>query len=89
MSDEFDAPKSDDDTMNIDDLEVPKPTWKTWVPSAFLFVAGTLTTAAGLQVGLFFGFYSWIAGLIPWVLFACGIAVILSSVMLSRGRDWG
>ena len=75
-------------TDALNELDVPKSTWKTWAPSAALFVAGACTTTAGLQVGLFFDFFFWILDCIPWILFAMGLGLVACSIMLSRGRNW-
>ena len=88
MTDEYRAPDSDTDTIDIDDLVVAKPTWRTWVPSAVLLVAGALTTTAGLQSGLFIPFDYILPAAVPWVLFSCGLVMVMCSLMLGRGRAW-
>ena len=88
MTNEYRAPDSDTETMDIDELVVTKPTWRTWVPSAVLLVAGALTATAGLQLGLFITFSSTLAAAVPWVLFSCGLVMVMCSLMLGRGRAW-
>lgn len=80
MSEEFAPPEEPNAIVAEEDEEATKGGWQIIIPSIFLFIAGSTTATAGLQMAIFTRLQ-----IVPWSLFLTGCLLVLLSAWLTRG----